>query len=123
MTVLRFEVEGSQGDAYDINVEEVDRGIILMTCNCKAALEDRMCHHRLDLLYGEVDALISENASDLIVLREMIRGSLIETALTKIAEAQALTDNAKTKAAEAARTLYAAKSSLRRLLKGQSGDW
>jgi DNA polymerase-3 subunit epsilon len=71
---LRFEVEGSGGNIYQIVAGRMARQF-RMTCTCDAGLNGVFCRHREALLIGTVDHLHSDNSGDVEELAPMFHGS------------------------------------------------
>lgn len=106
---LVFKVRGSKGDEYTVQAGTHGMGDIWMTCDCQAGQKGMYCKHRINLLDGDITALISDNAVDLMKLRDMLPGSDVEKYLADVAEKAVALD-------EAQRRLSAAKKALSRAL-------
>lgn len=92
--MLRFRMNGSQGDAYDVEAERHnDR--VRITCTCEAGHRGIHCHHRLELLHGDVTALASDNAADVTKLAVLIEGTELGAALVALIAAEAAQTAAK----------------------------
>lgn len=103
--VLRFEMKGSRGDIYAVTAERVGHDAIRMTCSCQAGENGAHCHHRIELLRGDVTALASGNGNDVVVLASLIKGSTLEVALTAFVAAEAALEQAKRVRASAGKRL------------------
>lgn len=94
MDRIRFSVRGSKGDIYDVTFEESD-GRVHAFCTCKAGQYGLYCRHRIRLMNGEYDRIAGENTEDLCRLREMLRGSDLESKYRAVTEAEKLYVSAK----------------------------
>lgn len=70
---LIFEVRGSTGNIYRIT-GVVQENVFFGRCSCAAGQNKRHCKHVGWLLNGEIDNLLSENISDV----EMLKGAVYE---------------------------------------------
>jgi hypothetical protein len=86
--MLRFRMEGSKGDVYDVGAERSGGGVRI-TCTCQAAENGIHCHHRIELLRGDVTALVSDNPSDVAKLQALIAGTDLAAALEALTVAEA----------------------------------
>ncbi|MFZ1430592.1 MAG: SWIM zinc finger family protein [Geminicoccaceae bacterium] len=84
---LRFAIEGSQGDEYEVLAWR-DGAELLITCTCQAAVNRRLCRHRVMLLNGVVDDLLGDNEDDVRLLKDLLRGTTMEAALQRFAAAE-----------------------------------
>lgn len=59
-----FEVTGSRPEPYRITFNrDANAGSFWVTCTCQAARRGMACKHRLDLLRGVIDAIVSFDSS------------------------------------------------------------
>lgn len=86
--MLRFRMKGSLGDLYDVEAERHD-DMVHITCTCEAAQHGIHCHHRIELLRGDVTALASDNAADVTKLQAMVEGTKLAAALVALTAAEA----------------------------------
>jgi hypothetical protein len=84
---LRFQMQGSEGDLYEVTAERQGDGVFI-TCTCEAAEHGIHCHHRLELLRGDVTALASGNTDDVAALGVLIKGTALEAALAALTRAE-----------------------------------
>lgn len=109
---LRFDVTGSQGDLYTIEVGETEGAGLWLTCSCPAGRNGQYCKHRFALLDGDVSALASGNPGDVERLRARLPGSRIAKAFEAIAEREAAVKKARA-------AVSAAKQALARAMHGR----
>ena len=92
--MLYFKMRGSQGDVYDVEFERNGDGV-LMACSCEAGQRGIHCHHRIELLRGDVTALVSDNPDDVARLQTMIVGTKLAAEIHTLTEAEAVQAAAK----------------------------
>ena len=51
--MLRFRMKGSQGDIYEVEAER-SGDTVRITCTCDAGQRGIHCHHRIELLRGDM---------------------------------------------------------------------
>lgn len=86
--MLHFQMEGSQGDGYDVEADRIGDAVRI-TCTCEAGQRGIHCHHRLELLRGDVTSLVSNNADDVTKLAVLIEGTKLAAALVTLTAAEA----------------------------------
>lgn len=74
---LKFMVSGSQGDEYEIRAAKKGTEMWI-SCTCPAGQFGTYCKHRMALLNGQVDALLSGNEKDVEKLAKILRGTTLE---------------------------------------------
>lgn len=101
MAQLRFTVEGSKGDPYDILFEREGDNLNAF-CTCAAGDNGMYCKHRFALMDGDVSKLLSDNESDVAKLKALMQGTDVETAYQEVLETQKQANeiNARLKAAK-----------------------
>jgi hypothetical protein len=93
-TELRFEVKsGQSAGVYEVWFRRWG-DILRCSCTCVAGFTQQMCRHRQMLLDGDVRALVSGNADDVVRLKELVAGSRAEAALTEFEDAACAIDEA-----------------------------
>ena len=70
-TALRFAMRGSTGNRYHVSLEERPGGPELR-CTCSAGRYGMRCRHVKALEVGDVTDLMSDNASDVVLLARML---------------------------------------------------
>ncbi len=104
-----FSVKGSKGDVYQIVFARTDNNLTV-TCTCPAGEVGTHCKHRLALLEGLADNLLSNNKDDLAKLFQLISGTDVEVALARYHAAEQAYQDAK-------RALTGAKKGLARAMR------
>ncbi len=72
--LLRFRVEGSTGNEYDVTAERRGQAVVA-ACNCIAGQHKRVCRHVSALLNGDITNLLSENESDVVPFLRLVGGT------------------------------------------------
>lgn len=94
-TRLRFLVQGSQEDPYEVTFVRRGIGNLSAYCTCRAGQVGRYCKHRVRLLIGDTTDLVSDNPDEAELLEPWLRGSDIEDAMDAVREAEAAVKAAK----------------------------
>lgn len=103
-----FLVAGSSEDPYEVLIRK--RGDNLTArCTCSAAMNLMHCKHRLNILQGNADNVVSANAADVSKIPALVPGTDVEQALAVLA-------NAETEEARAKQAVKAAKRALARAM-------
>jgi uncharacterized Zn finger protein len=79
---LVFEVQGSGADPYTIVATRAG-GRFWITCTCPAGENGSHCKHRVALLAGVVDTLVSENPEEVARLPAMMEGTSLPALLAE----------------------------------------
>ncbi|MEZ5850389.1 MAG: hypothetical protein R3D68_07045 [Hyphomicrobiaceae bacterium] len=85
-THLDFVVRGSSGNDYSVTFARAGNNLTA-TCTCPAGQAGTHCKHRLDILGGIIDGIVSGNESDVGAITEMLAGTDVETALRELNDA------------------------------------
>lgn len=105
--MIRFLVQGSAEEPYEIVFDkEGDR--VTATCSCPAGVKGptgQSCKHRIGILRGDTDGIVSANIEDVKIVQGWIAGSDIEIEVHKLAEGEAELERAKKKVAAAKKAL------------------
>ncbi|MGD0333906.1 MAG: hypothetical protein ABSA90_11715 [Xanthobacteraceae bacterium] len=87
MGTLQFQMRGSKGDVYDVEIDRAgDR--ISMSCTCEAGARGSYCHHRIELLRGDTSMLVSNNRPVAAKLPTFIAGTKLEQAMAELIAAE-----------------------------------
>ncbi|MGY6709723.1 MAG: SWIM zinc finger family protein [Rhizobiaceae bacterium] len=85
--LLMFEVEGSSGDLYSIEVSRGARGP-LIDCNCQAGQNGQYCKHRFALLDGDTSRLLAGH-DDIPALLTMVENTELSAAIGRMRQLEA----------------------------------
>ncbi|MBF0158609.1 MAG: hypothetical protein HQL58_03710 [Magnetococcales bacterium] len=90
---IQFLVKGSAPDPYKVVVSK-NEGNLTLLCSCSTGHKDTLCKHRIDILSGVVDRVVSHNTKDIAYVREMIEGTDVERAMHRLNDASVHLANA-----------------------------
>jgi uncharacterized Zn finger protein len=105
--MIKFLVQGSEEEPYEVVFDkEGDR--VTATCSCPAGVKGpagQCCKHRINILRGNADGIVSANVQDVKTVQGWIVDSDIEAEVRKLTEGEAELEQAKKKVAAAKRAL------------------
>jgi hypothetical protein len=104
MISLKFLVQGSADFPYEVTFT-VKGNNLNAYCTCPAGKNGQYCKHRMSILRGEANAVVSSNRGEVPIVQSWLAGSDIEFAIHDIAEAEHDFDEAKKKLSQAKRAL------------------
>jgi hypothetical protein len=81
---FEFLVQSSAGEPYVVSFRRRDANNISANCTCLAGESGLSCKHRISILRGRVEGVISPNVADVATVAGWFAGSDIETALENI---------------------------------------
>jgi uncharacterized Zn finger protein len=105
--MVKFLVQGSDPAPYEI-VFDRKGDLVTATCSCPAGVKGpagQCCKHRIAILQGDTEGIVSANADDVKVVRGWIAGSDIEIALGQLTEGEVEREKARRKVAAAKKAL------------------
>jgi len=94
--VIKFLVKGSSAVPYTVSFT-LDGLNLNAFCTCPAGKKGQYCKHRMSILRGESEAVVSSNIDEIPIVRTWLKGSDVELAIHNIAEAEHDIDEAKKK--------------------------
>ena len=106
--VIEFLVQGSSEEPYTVTFSKEDESFTVW-CTCTAGEYGRSCKHRLNIIAGKKNNIVSDNLEDVDIIQTWLPGSHLESALSNVEEAEK-------RAAEAKRTLSEAKTRLAQIM-------
>ena len=101
---FRFLVQGSAEEPYTVRFRFKDWNCTTL-CTCPAGENRLQCKHRINLLLGVVDNVVSGNEDDITRMRELIAGTDVEECLNALIAAEQALVEAKSARKKAATTL------------------
>jgi len=108
MEDIYFLVQGSAEEPYKVTFQK--EGVNLSAyCTCPAGENGQCCKHRIRILDGSEEGIISENVSDVKIVKTWLAGTDVEKALIQIVEKERVLEKAK-------KELSAAKKKLARMM-------
>jgi hypothetical protein len=105
MDAFEFLVQGSAPEPYRVSFRRRDPKGISAYCTCPAGESGMSCKHRVRILRGVLEGVVSPNTSDVTVVAGWLPSSDVETALHTIDQLEKEADRIK-------RALSAAKQDL-----------
>jgi hypothetical protein len=81
---LQFLVKGSAFEPYTVWFGRREGGNISAHCNCLAGQKKMACKHRIRILRGSTEDIVSKNKDDVAIVALWVVGSPVETALQKV---------------------------------------
>jgi len=107
---IAFLVQGSQADPYRV-IFSRNGSDLTAHCSCAAGLVGQPCKHRLNILRGEMNEIVSGNADEVASVAELLAGSPLEHLLNDLTTAE-------TEEAETKKRIKAIKKQLGRVMNG-----
>jgi hypothetical protein len=83
MDAVTFLVQGSSSSPYVVSFSRVPN-TILCKCSCPAGMKGQACKHRLRILRGSTENIISDNLHDVETVSSWLPGSEIERSLLEV---------------------------------------
>jgi hypothetical protein len=85
--VLFFSVKGEAAAPYEVKFE-LKGANLSASCTCELGRANQYCHHRVSLLEGDTASIVSGDRSQIVMLRDWLKGSDIEAAMAELAKAK-----------------------------------
>jgi uncharacterized Zn finger protein len=104
---ISFRVSGSAPEPYEVTFLRTNESLAAF-CTCAAGENGRYCKHRLAILEGHADAIVSDNHGDLTTIREWLVGTELAAAVLAFRQAEIVYDAAKAALDTAKRNLVKA---------------
>ena len=105
MQEVRFRVQGSAREPYEVHFINHGDGNLSAYCTCPAGQNGLYCKHRFRILDGVTAGVVSENPTDVALVVAWLPGSNIEAALATLREAEAEAEAAKKRLSQAKRAI------------------
>lgn len=78
-----FKVQGSEKNPYDV-IFELNAGTLHITCTCKAGKNYMHCKHRIRILKGLIENVVSPNLNEIQIIHGMVQGTVIHNTILEI---------------------------------------
>lgn len=95
METIEFLVQGSAVDPYKITFYKHENKLAAY-CTCPAGENGLPCKHRLSILHGNTQGIVSGNESQTSIITEWLPGTTLEEALSAEKSAERDLEHAKT---------------------------
>jgi len=109
MEKIKFLVQGSAPEPYELSFRQSGNNIIAL-CTCPAAMNGQHCKHRLNILRGISNGIVSGNENQVAHVQSWLPGSDIELLMNQMEEAESTLERAKNNLSalkkRIARTMY-----------------
>ena len=109
MTTITFLVQGSSPDPYEVEFIRRDHTKLSAYCNCAAGQNGQYCKHRMRILDGESQGVVSDNIDEVKLVASWLSGTDIAIAIQELKHLEGEADKIK-------KRISAAKKSLARAL-------
>jgi len=78
-----FLVQGSSPEPYKVRFIKSDQSFAAF-CTCPAGQKGMHCKHRINILAGSIDAIVSDNTKEVATIKEWQIGTPIEEAIKSL---------------------------------------
>jgi uncharacterized Zn finger protein len=110
MDELTFQVKGSSPEPYELTFIK-DGESLTALCSCPAGQYGNFCKHRIAILDGNSDAIVSDNAGQAAIVVTWLQGTDVAAALTEFRVIEASKESSKSALVAAKRKLARAMNS------------
>lgn len=110
MKELTISVKGSSADPYEVTFIK-DGDSLTALCSCPAGQYGNFCKHRISILDGNGDAIVSDNGDEVSTILEWLQGTDVAAALSEFRELEEASDTPKSALVAAKRKLARAMNS------------
>lgn len=87
MEEIVFRVQGSAAEPYVVQFKK-DGSNLIAKCDCPAGVIGQSCKHRLRILDGSNEGIISGNADEIERIVAWLKGSDVETTIRQLRDAE-----------------------------------
>jgi hypothetical protein len=85
--IATFLVSGSSSSPYQVEFVK-DRGVLKAYCNCLAGSHGSHCKHRINILTGDSNGIVSDVDNKFGLIADWLIGTGLESALEELLSAQ-----------------------------------
>ncbi|MHC4687670.1 MAG: SWIM zinc finger family protein [Planctomycetota bacterium] len=94
METIQFKVQGTAPEPY-MTVFKREGNNLTAHCSCRAGEVGQYCKHRLRILFGKTEGIVSGNEKDVALVQSWLKGTDVEMALNEFVEAERRFEDAK----------------------------
>lgn len=105
MEAIEFLVQGSAAEPYRVSFFRRDGTNLSAYCTCPAGENGMYCKHRIRILQGLVEAVVSDNSNDVRTVADWLAGTDVETALRNVISLEKEAEQIKNALSAAKKTL------------------
>lgn len=87
MSELKFNVKGSGNEAYVVTFVKNGRNLFAY-CTCKGAANGRSCKHRVSIMEGKKENIVSDNQDEVAIVASWVPGSVVGNILQDLQAAE-----------------------------------
>ena len=87
MQEIKFLVQGSADEPYKVTFRKSESNFTAL-CDCPAGQNGMYCKHRLRIIEGLSENIVSNNSSEIKIVRSWLSGSDVENAIEELKEAE-----------------------------------
>ncbi len=110
MDELTFQVKGSSAEPYELTFIK-DGDSLTALCSCPAGQYGNFCKHRIAIIDGNSNAIVSDNADQVVTVVTWLQGTDVAAALTEFRVIEASKESPKSALVAAKRKLARAMNS------------
>lgn len=89
MEIIMFKVQGTSAEPYTTTFSRVENKVTAR-CTCMAGTKGLLCKHRIWILHGDLEKIVSGNHGDVQRVQSWIKGTDIEDLVNKIHDAESI---------------------------------
>lgn len=108
MNEITSSVKGSSAEPYTVRFVKQSSGLSAY-CSCPAGAAGQYCKHRMRILNGDEEGIVSDNRTEVVLVKSWLVGTTLEVAIQEVARSEQELDKLKT-------NLSIAKKKLSRLM-------
>lgn len=87
MNEIKFFVQGSAPEPYLVVFRKSENNLTAL-CNCPAGEYGMYCKHRIRILAGSDEGIVSENIKDVEIVKNWVKGSDVEKVLDELLQSE-----------------------------------
>jgi hypothetical protein len=107
---ISFKVQGSGPEPYDVQFTKISETKLIAYCSCAAGGYGQYCKHRLNILNGDINNIVSNNVNDTKTIQEWLIGTDLESFIFTLRNTELEAENIKKKLAKIKKVVAAAMS-------------
>ena len=104
MDSVEFLVQGTAATPYRVSFRREGRNLSAH-CTCPAGESGNYCEHRINILRGSLDGMVSENPADVVTVASWLKGTDVDAALQTVIRLEAEAERIKEALSAAKQTL------------------
>jgi hypothetical protein len=87
-SIREFLVQGSDPVPYTVSFKKTDNDL-RASCSCRAGKNGLLCKHRLSILNGDKNAVVSKNSDQVAEIASWLAGSKVAEAISTVTSLEA----------------------------------